>query len=192
VTTFNRIMQEKRRLIWPLLVVLVANAAVFALVVYPLSRKVALGQQDADAATLALNNARRDYANARATVTGKAQADTELQKFYKDVLPPDLSGARRITYLPIDRLAREANLRVERQTSDTAAIRDSELARFTQTAVLTGEYRDIRRFIHELETRPEFIVIENVDLSQNENETSRGITVTLQIATYYRTGGNGN
>ena len=192
MTTFNRIMQEKRRLIWPLLVVLVANAAVFALVVYPLSRKVALGQQDADAATLALNNARRDYANARATVTGKAQADTELQKFYKDVLPPDLSGARRITYLPIDRLAREANLRVERQTSDTAAIRDSELARFTQTAVLTGEYRDIRRFIHELETRPEFIVIENVDLSQNENETSRGITVTLQIATYYRTGGNGN
>jgi hypothetical protein len=192
VTTFSRIMQEKRRLIWPLVVVLVANAAVFALVVYPLARKVALGQQDADAATLALNNARRDYANARATVTGKAQADTELQKFYKDVLPPDLSGARRITYLPIDRLAREANLRVERQTSDTASIRDSELARFTQTAVLTGEYRDIRRFIHQLETRPEFIVIENVDLSQNENETSRGITVTLQIATYYRTGGNGN
>jgi Tfp pilus assembly protein PilO len=188
--TFTRILQEKQRLIWPLALVLVANAAVFALVVYPLSSKVAAGQEEFNAATLALNNARRDYANARATVTGKSQADTELKKFYSDVLPPDLSGARRITYLPIGQLAQESNLRVERQTSDVASIRESSLSRFTQTAVLTGDYRDIRRFIYKLETRPEFVVIENVDLSQNENETSRGITVTLQIATYFRTGGD--
>jgi Tfp pilus assembly protein PilO len=57
---------------------------------------------------------------------------------------------------------------------------------------LTGEYRDIRRFLHELETRPEFIVLENVDLTQNDSELSRGITVTVQVATYFRTGGNGN
>ena len=190
--TFTRILHEKQRLIWPLALVLLANAAVFALVVYPLSSKVASGQEEANAATLALNNARRDYANARATVTGKSQADTELKKFYSDVLPPDLSGARRITYLPIGQLAQESNLRVERQTSDVAPIRESSLSRFTQTAVLTGDYRDIRRFIYKLETRPEFVVIENVDLSQNENETSRGITVTLQIATYFRTGGDGD
>ena len=190
--TFRRILGEKRRLIWPLAIVLIANAAVFALVVYPLSQKVALGQQDADAATLALNGARRDYANARATVTGKAQADTELKKFYGDVLPPDLSGARRITYLPIDQLAREANLRVERRNTDMLPIRESSLSRFTHTAVLTGQYRDIRRFLYQLETRPEFIVIENVDLSQNENAASGGITVTLQIATYFRTHGDGD
>ena len=190
--SYRRILREKQRLIWPLVLVLIANAVVFAIVVYPLSQKVALGQQEADAATLALNSARRDYANARATVTGKAQADSELKKSYGDVLPPDLSGARRITYLPIDQLAREANLRVVRQTSDTMPIRESSLSRFTQTAVLTGEYRNIRRFIYQVETRPEFIVIENVDLSQSENETSRGITVTLQIATYFRTGGDGD
>ena len=32
----------------------------------------------------------------------------------KDVLPPDLSGARRITYLPIAQMAEEASLRAER------------------------------------------------------------------------------
>lgn len=192
MTPFKRVLAEKRGMVWPLALVLAANAAVFGLVVYPLSHKVALGEQEATAATLALTNAQRDYANARATVTGKAQADTELQKFYKDVLPPDLSGARRITFLPLDQLARETNLRLERQTSDAASIRDSALSRFVQTAVLTGDYRDIRRFLHQLETRPEFIVIENVDLSQNENEASRGITVALQVATYFRTGGDGN
>ena len=190
--TFGRILAEKRRLIWPLAIVLFANLAVFAIVVYPLSQKVAMGQQEADAANVALNNARRDYANARATVTGKAQADDELKKFYGDVLPPDLSAARRITYLPISQLAEESNLRVERRISDWTPIRESSLARFTQTTILTGQYSDIRRFIYALETRPEFVVIENLDLSQNENEASRGITVTLQIATYFRTGGDGD
>jgi Tfp pilus assembly protein PilO len=185
-------MHEKRRLIWPLVLVLIANIAVFAVVVYPLSQKVALGQQEADAATQALTNGRRDYANARATVTGKGQADEELKRFYSDVLPPDLSGARRITFLPIGQLASEANLRLERRTVGTSEIRDSGLSRYTQSARLTGEYRDIRRFIYQLETRPEFIVIENVDLSQNESEGSRGVTVMLEIATYYRTGGDGN
>lgn len=192
MTTFTRVFSEKRRLIWPLVLVLAANIAVFAIVVYPLSRKVAMGQQDADAANIALVNARRDYENARATVTGKSQADTELKRFYGEVLPPDLSGARRITYLPIVQLADETNLRVIRQTSVPAPIRDSSLSKLTQTAVLTGEYPDIRRFLYELETRPEFIAIENVGLSQTEGEASGGITVTLQIATYFRTGGDGN
>lgn len=192
MTTFKRVISEKRRLIWPLAIVLAANIAVFFIVVYPLSQKVAMGQQAADAANIALLNARRDYENARATVTGKSQADTELKKFYEEVLPPDISGARRITYLPIVQLAEQANLRSERMSADYAPIRESSLTKLTQTAVLTGEYSDIRRFIYELETRPEFIAIENLQLSQNENETSRGIMVTLQIATYFRTGGDGN
>lgn len=190
--TFRRILSEKRRLIWPLALVLVANIAVFAMVVYPLSQKVAMGQQEADAATVALTNARRDYANARATVTGKSQADDELKKFYGDVLPPDLSGARRVSDLPIEQLAAESNLRLETRRFEVTPVRESNLSRFEQTAVLTGEYGDIRRFIHQLETRPEFVIVENVDLSQNVNQASRGITVTLQIATYFRSGGDGD
>ena len=42
-----------------------------------------------------------NLAEAVAEGRGKAQADTELQRFYHDVLPPDLSAARRITFLPI-------------------------------------------------------------------------------------------
>lgn len=192
MTTFRRVLAEKRSLIWPLALVLVANALVYALVVYPLSQKVAFGQQDADAANFALLTARREHANARATVTGKGQADAELAKFYSDVLPPDLSGARRITYLPLEHLAEESNLRLERQALSPDERNQGGLAKLTTTATLTGEYRDIRRFLHQLETRPEFIVLENVDLSQNESELSRGITVTVQVATYFRTGGNGN
>lgn len=189
--TARRILHEKRALIWPLVLVLVANALVYMLVVYPLSQKVALGQQDADAATAALMAARRDHANARATVTGKGQADAELTKFYQEVLPPDFSGARRIMYLPLEQLAKETNLRLERQALNPDKPRGN-LAKLTTTATLSGEYRDIRRFLHQLETRPEFIVLEHVDLSQIERQGSGAITVSLQVATYFRTGDDGN
>lgn len=190
--TLRRVLAEKRRLIWPLVIVLVANVAVYALVAYPLAQKVAAGEQDADAAATALAGAKHDYANARATVTGKSQADEELAQFYQEVLPPDLSSARRMMYLPLEQLAAQTNLRGARSTQEPTRIRDSSLYKLTGTAVLTGDYRNIRQFIHRLETAPEFIILENVSLAQSENDQARGITVTVQVATYYRAGGDGN
>lgn len=192
MTPYRRIFHEKRGLIWPVVAGLVLNVALFGLVVYPLSQKVAAGEQEAMAASNALLAAKRQYNNARQTVTGKAQADTELEKFYEQVLPPDLSGARRITYLRIPQLAKEMHLQHETQTANPSEVRDSGLAKWTLTAVLTGEYRDIRRFLHQLETAPEFLVLERVDLKQSETDKNKGITVTIQVATYYRAGGDGD
>lgn len=192
MTPYRRIFHEKRTLIWPVIFGLVLNVALFALVVYPLSQKVAAGESDAMAAGNALLGAKRQYNNARQTVSGKAQADTELDKFYKQVLPPDLSGARRITYLRVPQLAQETNLREETQTANPSEVRDSALGKWTLTAVLTGQYRDIRRFLYRLETAPEFLVLERVDLKQSENDKTKGITVTIQVATYYRAGVDGN
>ena len=167
------------------------NVALYAIVLYPLSKKVAGGEQEAGAATAALNAARRDFAAARATVTGKGQADEELQKFYLDVLPADIRGARRITFLRIEQLAQQSGLRLERETSDPNPQRESRLVKFMYRASLSGEYRSIRRFIHTLETAPEFLVLENVDLSQGEAE-DRALNVEVEIATYYRAGDDGS
>jgi hypothetical protein len=191
MTFDRRILEEKRGIIWPLVAALVLNIALMALVVYPLSRKVAGGEGQARAAAATLAGARQDYAAARATVSGKISADAELQKFYKDVLPPDVSGARRITFVKIDQLAQRANLRMYRRNYDTSQVRGSELGKLTVIATLSGEYRDIRRFIYALETAPEFLVLENVALSQGEDR-ERVLNVTVQVATYYRAGGNGN
>ena len=191
MTLARRVLTEKRALIWPIAIALLANVVVYAILVRPLSLKVAGGEQQAQASAAALTAARRDYAAARATVAGKAQADGELQKFYNDVLPPDISGARRITFLRIEQLAAQSNLRLERETSDPKPQRDSELVKFTYTATLSGEYRNIRRFIHELETAPEFLVLENVQVSRNEAEERGALNVLVQVATYYRTGAHG-
>ncbi len=189
--TARRVLHEKRALIVPIAIALLVNVALYLVVVYPLSKKVDGGQRQSEAAVAALNAARRAFAAARATVAGKGQADQELQKFYTDVLPPDVSGARRITFLRIDQLAQESGLRVERQTSDPKPQRDSGLVKFSYQASLSGDYRSIRRFVHELETAPEFLILENLQLRQSDIE-DRGLNVEVQIATYYRAGANGN
>jgi hypothetical protein len=187
----RRIFIEKRRFIYPLIGAMVINAALFGAIVYPLSLKVANGERDAQAEARAMAAARAEYEAARATVTGKDSADAELKKFYNEVLPPDLSAARRILYGKIDKLMTSAAVRRGIESYADTQERDSSLGKFTATVRLFGEYRNIRRFIHELETAPEFLVLENVALSQGQ-EREQGLSVELKISTYFRAEGNGN
>jgi Tfp pilus assembly protein PilO len=191
VTNIRRILSEKRRLIWPLTIGLLVNAALFALVVYPLSVKVEGGERQAQAAAAELAAARRDQAAALATVTGKSQADAELKKFYSEVLPPDVSGARRSTYLTIEHIAQKASLTQVRRSSERSQGRESALGKLTWTVVLSGDYRSIRHFIHEIETAPEFMVLEDVAVSQGEDR-ERALSVTVRVSTYFRAEGDGD
>jgi Tfp pilus assembly protein PilO len=118
-------------------------------------------------------------------LTGKDRASTELATFYKDVLPSDLSGARRLTQLRLRQLARESNLTFDRDQYQEVEIRDSTLRRLGITMVLTGDYEDIRTFIHQLETSPEFVVIDNIELSSGA-DTEGAQVVTLEMSTYFR------
>ena len=79
------------------------------------SQRVANIEQRNQAAALALAQARTEHAQATGTLTGKARASAELATFYRDVLPQDLAGARRLTYLRLARLARAS------RTSNTSA-----------------------------------------------------------------------
>jgi Tfp pilus assembly protein PilO len=180
----RRVMAEHRRLVIPLTVALGVNVVAYIGLVYPLSQRVAnVAQRDA-AAERALAQARAEYGKASGTLTGKARAATELATFYNDVLPRDLSGARRLTYLRLAQLARESNLRFESGSYKPVTERDSTLTRLQIELVLGGSYADIRTFIHELESAPEFVVIDNVELA--EGAESGNLAVTLELSTYYR------
>jgi hypothetical protein len=191
MTQVRRVLAEKRGLIYPLVGAVLLNAALFIAVVYPLSLKAANGERDALAATTARKAAQAEYDAARATVTGKASADNELKKFYSAVLPSDLSAARRIVYAKMDKMASTANVTPGRRDLEETQERGSELGKLTATVVLMGEYRNIRRFIHDLETAPDFMILENVALSQG-SERDRGLTVIVKVATYFRIATDGN
>ena len=190
MTDVRRIVSENRRVIWILAAALVLNAGMYALVVAPLSERVQTEARQAGDATRDLNAARRAFAAAQATVAGKGQAEEELQRFYAEVLPPNQSAARRVLHPHLPQLAAEAKLRTINQRTALASGVQGGLRKLTATMTLSGEYANVRRFIHELETAPEFLVLESVVVSQAPE--SRELNVTAQVATYYRAAADGN
>lgn len=185
----RRVIEEKRRFVLPLFVVLLANLVLYAVAVYPLERRVNGAEEQAQIARAARLAGEREHAIARATLEGKDRADRELRKFYAEVLPGDQPSARRITYLRLARLAREAGLEPGRSTFETEALKGSTLTRLGMSLDLQGDYSAIRRFVYLLETAPEFTIIENVTLASSEQGP---LNLTLSLATYYRTRADGD
>jgi len=186
----KRIMAEKRRLIVPLMLAVVANVLLYAVVVFPLGRQVVSAEAEASLQRDQLTRARQDALSAKATVKGKQDADAALLTFYKDVLPADATAARKLTFTRLAQLAKQANVQLEHGTNTQTHLKGgSQLSKLTTSYTLTGDYRDVRKFIYSLETAAEFIVLENVVLSSAQGEQrARGLSMNLDIATYFRSG----
>jgi len=187
---FRRILHERRAVVVPLAAAAVLNIAAYVLIVYPLSLRVSATELRQRSAELQRAAAEREYAASRAMLTSKDRADVELRKFYSEILPDDLAGARRISYARLAQLAKDADLRYERRSYEPNANYEGSLQKVKISMVLEGEYRNIRRFIHDLEIAPEFIVIEDVALAEG-TEPNAPLTLTLQLATYFRAEGHG-
>ena len=91
---FARVVSEHRRLLLPLGALLAINIGVLMLVVLPLRASVQRGGTRAQESSLALAEARAELATAEATRDGQAQATRDLDRFYREVLPADVSAAR--------------------------------------------------------------------------------------------------
>jgi Tfp pilus assembly protein PilO len=185
VPLLRRAVAEHRRLVVAIGMALAVNLLVYILVVYPLAERVANIEQRNQAAALALAQARTEHTQATGTLTGKARAATELTTFYRDVLPQDLAGARRLTYLRLARLARESNLEYQRSQYAPQVEDDSTLTRLQIQMVLSGTYAEMRDFIYQLETAPEFVVIDNVALTESADAGDR-VELALAVSTYFR------
>ena len=65
--------------------------------------------------------------------------------------------------------------------------RGSNLTRLKVSMELMGNYADVRDFIHEIESSPEFVVIDEINLAEGSQGDSM-LRLTLQLSTYFRTG----
>jgi Tfp pilus assembly protein PilO len=191
MTLWRRILTEKRAVIIPLVLAILINVGVYAIVVYPLGVKSAGAADRAAAAQQAVKSAEREYNAARALVTGKSRAEEELSTFYDKVLPANLTAARRLTYASLPELARKVNVKYQQSRYDIdLPAKDARFARLHIRTVLQGDYENLRRFIYELESAPEFVIIDDVSLSQSD--PGKPLLLALEMSTYYRVAANGN
>ena len=180
----RRMVAEKRMLVGLVAIGLIADAGLYGLAVYPWMLKVDVAERRATAAAAGLEAARQRFDSIRLATDSRIRTETELHAFHREILPRDLAGARSLTLSRLAALADDHDLLMERRASAPEREEDSSLARLQVSMLLSGGYRDIRRFIHAIETAPEFLIIEQIVLSQGDEEEA-GEILELGLSTYY-------
>lgn len=186
---WSRVIADHRRWLLPVGAVLLINIGVLLAVVLPMRRSVATGTEQANASSQALGAAIAELKDAEATRDGQVDASKDLDRFYGEVLPANFPVARRLTQLKLAQMARAQDVRYMSGGSVAEEVRDSTLQRLRVQVSLEGDWDDIRQLIFEIETGPDFIVIDNVALSEVEGGTAP-LALELEISTYYRVAGN--
>jgi Tfp pilus assembly protein PilO len=180
----RRVVQEHRRAVVTIAAVFVLNVLLYLIVVRPWNQSVATIEQRTLAAEQARSAAQTEFNRANGTLTGKDRASKELETFYSKVLAQDLSGARRLTYGRVQRLAQEHRLAYQSSRYEPVEERGSTLTKLKVNVELTGPYNNMRNFIHAIETAPQFVVIENISLAEGSTEGS--LRLAMDLSTYYR------
>jgi len=181
---FGRVITEHRRWLLPVGIVLAINLGVLIFVVMPLRQAVVNGTARADASERSLREAMADLKLAEATRDGQSQASADLDKFYAAVLPADISNARRVALLKFAQMARSHGVDFQSSAASPETLRESSLERLHVTYQLTGDWDDIRQLIYAIETGPDFVVIDNVQLV--ETQANATLSLNLDLSTYYR------
>ncbi len=135
----RRVFTERRSAVLPVMVFLLANVGVLALGVFPLQRSVANLKAGELEALTARGQAAKAEAAAKAAALGKDRAESELRKFYGEVLPVSAQSASQLTYAWLDRLAKESGVAYDRGTFKEDEVRESRLMRWTGKVKLVGE-----------------------------------------------------
>jgi Tfp pilus assembly protein PilO len=95
-----------------------------------------------------------------------------------------------MTQALVPALAQKANIKYEAARYERAPLeRSSLLGQLKIRIVLQGNYESVRRFIYAMETAPEFVIIDDVSLAQND--LSKPLLLTLGLSTYHRLDVNG-
>ena len=181
----NRVLADHRRWLVPVGVVLLINFVVLGLVVLPLRQSVQSGSTRAEASAQSLREAIADLKDAEATRDSQSQASSDLDRFYASVLPSDFPTARRMTHLKLSQLARAHDVEFKGGAATTETLKESTLEHLSVNYSLTGDWDDIRQMIYEIETGPDFVVIDNVRLVEGA-EVNAPLSLELDLSTYYR------
>jgi hypothetical protein len=181
----KRVIEDKRALVLFLVVGLVANVLAYTLLVRPRGARAAGVVDRAAAAARARTAAEREQAQARDLVSGGSRAAEELESFYAKVLPASRDDARRMMDETLPAMAEKTRVRWLKRTSEVADAGDDErLGQLTINMVLQGEYGDLRNFLYSVESASQFIVVDDVMLS--EGQPDEPLTLAVRMSTFFR------
>lgn len=172
------------------LVMLAAMMAYFFFVI-PSSRELAINKSKAGSLDAELASARTKYGEITSTETQVAKVLSSVDDFETRFLPA-VSNGQNALYQRLNGLILSYGLvnttgpdytplEMISQTSGQQSDEEKGRERFRSlypgvyvTTTLEGSYQNLRRFIREIETGNDFVIVSAIELAPSENEGSRG------------------
>jgi Tfp pilus assembly protein PilO len=121
-----------------------------------------------------------------ATITDRdrvAELERQFSHLYEDVFG-DLNDRLTDILRAVGSATRNAGLLPDSFTYSANEDRGTGFIRFGVQFSVEGEYGQIRQMLAELQASPEFLVVQNLSLSGDEDPVSRDLAITVSIATY--------
>ena len=190
VPLWRRVLIEKKFSIVSVVAVLAIDVVLQLFVLYPWTVRSQTYERERLDVIEKQEVVRRESEAIHKMVQAKTDAEAELDRFYRDVLPQGLAGARVESFSRLTSLAALHGLTMERRSSSPMVVERSPLRRLDISMLLQGEYHDLRRFIYDLEVGKEFLVIEEIVLRRDETVRD-GEVLDLGLSTYYLSEGAG-
>ena len=169
------------------LILVFLNILVFFFLVLPQNQKISDLQSDysRQRSRIAAQQNEMKVLSRRLEALQKAKKDLEV--IYNQVLTQKKVGVTAIRQ-ELEDLA--GSLTVERGgvNYDYRLLPEYGLRHFTLSVPVEGAYRDIRRFINDIERSEYFLILDRVDLSaeQEEGQGSDSLLLNFQLSTYLR------
>ncbi len=85
-------------------------------------------------------------------------------------------------------LAQEAGLEIDQISYNPEPVDERELLRYGLVFSVTGDYRQIKRFVHSLEQSERLVAIEDLSLSGSDDQGRQQVSLRLRLSTLFRTG----
>lgn len=180
----HRFLVEKRAWAASVMCLFLVNLAIYGFVVSPADNRLARAEGRALAAEDLLDEARENLKAATRQHEKWKASNSQLKRFYEEVLPQNLRDAQTALSSLFDRVADGAGLVVESRTITADPERDSGLGKLSTTMVLSGRYEGIRRFLFEVETSGDFILIEELFVARVD-QASQSLVLNLSASTYF-------
>ena len=185
---FERIslLLKNIRFVYIGLLLLAINTIAFLFIVLPEKQKISRLQSSFSEQRNQIGEQQRDLKVLRRRLSALQRAERDLDRIYNQVLAQKKVGVTAIRQ-ELQDLA--GSLGVERGGLDYEYddLPQFGLRHFSLALPVEGPYREIRRFINDIERSQYFLILDRVDLSaERESRSGESVTLNFQISTYLR------
>lgn len=178
---FNALWVENRGKVLTLLTLILLGGLLYGGRVFLLDPDLATAKQNLGQLEVELRRQQQLIAEGGgADVAGLA---VELQNFYQQVPQPEGLG----DFIgQLYQLSTGAGIDIDQVSYAIKPLEELPLFAYQLSFSVSGDYRELKKFIHLLENSPSLIIVDQITLDSSGQKNTGGVRLQIQVQTFFR------